>query len=78
MHPVLIAYVVRRSANYPIGSGRIFGYSQKIREFIKKRSPDVKIVPYTEFPNIYGVKEDVLIEQLKDEGCDAIIVGNAA
>lgn len=50
----------------------------KIRGFIKKRSPDVKIVPYTEFPNIYGVKEDVLIEQLKDEGCDAIIVGNAA
>ncbi len=50
----------------------------RIRESIKKRSPDVKIVPYTEFPNIYGVKEDDLIERLKEKGCDAVIVGNAA
>ncbi len=50
----------------------------KIRKSIKKRLPDEKIVPYTEFPNIYGVKEDDLIERLKEKGCDAVIVGNAA
>lgn len=50
----------------------------RIRELIQKRFSDVKIVPYTEFPNVYGVKEEILVEKLKEKGCDAVIVGNAA
>jgi len=49
-----------------------------IRELLQKRFPDIKIIPYTEFPNVYGVEEDELIKKLKEKGCDAVIVGNAA
>ena len=49
-----------------------------IRELLRRRFPDVKVVPYTEFPGIYGVEADVLSEVVKEKGCDAIIVGNAA
>ncbi len=49
-----------------------------IRELLQKRFPDVKIIPYTEFPNTYGIDADVLSKLLKEKGCDAVIVGNAA
>ncbi len=49
-----------------------------IRELLQRRFPDAKIIPYTEFPSIYGVKADVLSKVVKDKGCDAVIVGNAA
>jgi len=49
-----------------------------IRELLQKRFPDIKIIPYTEFPNVYGITEDVLTKKLKEKGCDAVIVGNAA
>ncbi|MFC1928570.1 hypothetical protein ACFLXK_03070 [Chloroflexota bacterium] len=49
-----------------------------IRELLKKRFPDTKIVPYTEFPGIYGVEADILSEALREKGCDGAIVGNAA
>ena len=49
-----------------------------IRELLQRRFPDVKIVPYTEFPRIYGVEVDVLSKLLKEKGCDGAIVGNAA
>ncbi len=48
-----------------------------IRELLQKRFPDVKIVPYTEFPGIFTVTHDVLCELVKEKGCDAAIVGNA-
>ena len=54
---------------------RIFPH---IREMLKQRFPDINIVPYTEFPNIYGIKEDDLVERLENAGADAVIVGNAA
>ena len=50
----------------------------RIRELLQKRFPDIKIVPYTEFPGIYGVEADVLAKVLKEKGCDGAIVGNAA
>ncbi len=54
---------------------RIFPY---IREQLQKRVPDAKIVPYTEFPNIFEVQPGVLYRLLKEKGCEAAIVGNAA
>ena len=50
----------------------------RMRELIRKRFPDANIIPYTEFPNVYGAEEHVLIEKLKEKGVDAAIVGNAA
>ena len=49
-----------------------------IRELLQKRFPDTKLVAYSEFPGIYGVEADVLTETVRDRGCDAVIVGNAA
>jgi len=49
-----------------------------IRELLQKRFPDLKIIPYTEFPGIYGVEADVLAEAIGEKGCDGAIVGNAA
>ncbi len=49
-----------------------------IRELLQRRFPDVKIVPYTEFPRMYGVEADVLSKLLREKGCDGAIVGNAA
>ena len=49
-----------------------------IREQLQRRFPDVKIIPYTEFPLIYGIEADVLSKILKEKGCDGAIVGNAA
>ena len=49
-----------------------------IRELLLKKFPDIKIIPYTELPNVYGVEEDELIRKLEETGCDAVIVGNAA
>jgi len=49
-----------------------------IRELLQKRFPDAKIIPYTESPNVYGVEAEVLSKVVKEKGCDAVIVGNAA
>ena len=49
-----------------------------IRELLQRQFPDAKIIPYTELPNTYGVEAEVLSQALKDKGCDAVIVGNAA
>jgi len=53
-----------------------------IRELLKKRFPDVKIVPYTEFaigePKAsprWGPLDQVAAI-LKDKGCDAVLLGN--
>jgi hypothetical protein len=50
----------------------------RIRELLTKRIPDIKIIPYTEFPNIYGIEDHVLIEKIRQKGGQAAIVGNAA
>ena len=48
-----------------------------IRELLQKRFPDLKIIPYTEFPCTYGIKADVLSEVVREKKCDGAIVGNA-
>jgi hypothetical protein len=56
-----------------------------IRELLRKRFPDVKIVPYTEFPfkergfstrESYEAYFGKMGDLLKPKGCDAVIVGN--
>jgi hypothetical protein len=57
-----------------------------IRRLLKQRYPAVNIVPYTEFPHIYGgdnpARQKTLAKQLaalaKEKGCDAVISGNGA
>ena len=49
-----------------------------IRELLQKRFPGVKIIPYTEFPGVYGIEADVLAKVLREKGSDGVIVGNAA
>jgi hypothetical protein len=50
-----------------------------IRELLQRQFPTAKIIPYTEFP-IGNAKIDVdeIGAILKREGCEAVIVGNAA
>ncbi len=62
-------------SNYEWQTARIF---PAIREQLQKRFPDVNIIPYTEFPGIYGVGADVLSKVVREKGCDGAIVGNAA
>jgi hypothetical protein len=53
-----------------------------VREYIKKRFPGVKFVPYSEFGNFHGAKEHDVIgtlpEMLRAHGADAVIVGIGA
>ncbi len=55
-----------------------------IEELLKRRFPDIKIIPYTEFPPYEGpVRELTLFGKpseitplVKEKGCDAVILGN--
>lgn len=53
-----------------------------VREYIKKRFPGVKFVPYTEFGNFHGAREHQvtadLPARLRAHGADAVIVGIGA
>ena len=50
-----------------------------IREALRKRFPDLKIIPYTEFPvGSEQIEQEGVVEQLLQSGCQAVIVGNAA
>jgi hypothetical protein len=57
-----------------------------IRELLQQRFPGIKIIPYTEFPHIYGgdnfTEQKAYAKQIaslaKEKGCDAIISGNGA
>jgi hypothetical protein len=59
----------RASSTFPI-----------MRRLLEKRYPDVKFVPYTEFPDgrseKYPVPLDKIGELLKGKGCDAVLLGN--
>jgi hypothetical protein len=45
---------------------------------LQKRFPDVKIIPYTEFPvGTRGIDDDKIGEIVKGRGCQAVITGNA-
>ena len=48
-----------------------------IRRLLQERFPDVKIIPYTEFPVGMARIDSEGIEQLvKGRGCDGVIIGN--
>lgn len=52
-----------------------------VREDLKRRYPDITIIPYTEFGNIHGPDENAVVTDLGDElrrrGVDAVILGIA-
>ncbi len=57
-----------------------------LRRLLKQRYSGVKVVPFTDFPHIYGgdnpTEQKKLAKRLaalaKEKGCDAIISGNGA
>jgi hypothetical protein len=50
-----------------------------IRESLKKRFPDIKIIPFTEFPSgVAGIDVDNIGDIVAAKGCDVVIGGNAA
>lgn len=57
-----------------------------LRRLLMQRYPRIKIVPFTDFPHIYGgdnpTEQRKLAKRLaslaKEKGCDAIISGNGA
>ena len=50
-----------------------------IRQLLRERFPDTKIVPYTEFPSgVHEIDNDDIANIAAAKGCDAVIGGNAA
>lgn len=57
-----------------------------LREQLKARFPGINIIPYTEFPHLYGGDNPAAQKKLAAEiaalaiakGCDAVISGNGA
>jgi hypothetical protein len=50
-----------------------------IRQSLKKRFPDIKLIPYTEFPSgVSGIDVDNIGDIVAAKSCDAVIGGNAA
>ena len=43
-----------------------------IRDLLKKQFPDIKIIPYTEFPKIYPPPPQIG-DIVKQKGCNAVI-----
>ena len=49
-----------------------------IRELLKKQFPDVKIIPYTEFPvGKGGIDDEKIADAVKEKGGEAVITGIA-
>lgn len=57
-----------------------------IRERLKKQFPDLRIIPYTEFPHAHGSDDPArqreharrIAALAREAGCDAVISGNGA
>ncbi len=50
-----------------------------LRAQLQKRFPDLKIIPYTEFPRgTENIDRDSTIDLLLKRGCEAVITANAA
>lgn len=49
----------------------------RIRELLQKHYPDLKIIPYDEFPDIYGGNAEEYSRMIIEKKCDAVIVGTA-
>jgi hypothetical protein len=49
-----------------------------IRRSLQERFPDLKVIPFTEFPKgQFGIDSDLIGPIVKEKGCDAVIIGNA-
>ena len=56
-----------------------------IRELLQKRYPDLKVIPYSEFPTQWAQphtaeilkRVDTAVALMVQKGCDAVITGNA-
>jgi hypothetical protein len=57
-----------------------------IRKLLQEKCPEVKVIPYTEFPFLHGGDNPTYQAELakkiavlaKEKGCDALISGNGA
>ena len=57
-----------------------------MRALLKRRFPDLRIIPYTEFPHLHGGDSPGYQKEFarqvaalaKERGCDAVISGNGA
>ena len=50
-----------------------------IRSLLQERFPGLKIIPYTEFPvGMAEIDAEGIEAKVREKGCDAVIVGNAA
>jgi hypothetical protein len=47
-----------------------------IKELLEKMYPTVKIIPHNEMPDY--TDPDLIAKAVKEKGCDAVIIGNAA
>ncbi|MBI2958476.1 MAG: hypothetical protein HYY32_06490 [Chloroflexi bacterium] len=73
--PSLSGKTICELSNHMWQDQRIF---PALRSLLQERFPDLKVIPYTELPNIYGLDSGALSRLLKEKGCDGAIVGNAA
>ena len=49
-----------------------------IREMLKKRFPDVKIIPFNKFPYGYEIDDDQVAGIVKEKGGQGVLVASAA
>jgi len=49
-----------------------------IRELLKKRFPDVKIIPFKEFPHGYLIDDDQVAAMIREKGGQGVILASAA
>jgi hypothetical protein len=73
--PDLNGKTICELSDYIWESKRIF---PAIRERLKERFPGAKIIPYTEFPTTMRFEPESLLKMIREKGCDAAIIGNAA
>jgi hypothetical protein len=50
----------------------------ELRKTLLKRFPELKIIPYTEFPVGDEIDSAGIGQLVKSKGCDCVIVGNGA
>ena len=49
-----------------------------IRDLLRKRFPDIKMIPYTEFPYAYEIDDDAVAALVKKKGGQGAILASAS
>jgi hypothetical protein len=49
-----------------------------LRELLKKRFPDIKIIPYTDFTYGYEIDDDQVAAMVREKGGQGVIVASAS